>query len=405
MTSEKTLTIPSDLRNSLENFPFRDVEGLHTPQLGELEKSYLADCIESGYVSSVGAYVDRFESEIAEFSGAQNVVATSSGTTALHLALLAMGVQPGDIVIVPAITFVATANAAAHCGATVVALDVEGQSMGLDPVILSQFLERETRSHADGTRVHIETGAVVRAVMAVHVLGHPCDIEAIAGVCREFGVTLLEDAAESMGSYAGNTHTGLFASAGVFSFNGNKTITTGGGGCVVTNDNALAKRVRHLGTTARIPDPFEFDHDVVGYNYRMPNINAALGCAQMERLPELLSGQKELHEVYVEHFGDVESVELITEPPGRRSNYWLQAIRLRQGGKDSRGALLAFGAKLGIPVRPLWKPIPLVKAYQDSGHNDVPVARALYESVVCLPSSPSLLRSLAKSSGHTRGLR
>lgn len=405
MTSEKTRTIPSDLRNSLENFPFREVEGLHTPELGELEKSYLADCIDSGYVSSVGAYVDRFENKIAEFSGAQNVVATSSGTTALHLALLATGVQPGDTVIVPAITFVATANAVAHCGATVMALDVEGQSMGLDPRTLSQFLELETRSYADGTRVHTETGAVVRAVIAVHVLGHACDIEAIAAVCRGFGVTLLEDAAESMGSYFGNTHTGLFGSAGIFSFNGNKTITTGGGGCVVTNDNELAKRVRHLGTTARIPDPFEFDHDSVGYNYRMPNINAALGCAQMERLPDLLSGQKELHKVYAEHFECVESVDLITEPPGRRSNYWLQAIRLRQEGMDYRDALLAFGAKVGIPLRPLWKPIPLVKTYQGSGHNDVPVAKELYHSVVCLPSSPSLLRSISKSSRQTRSLR
>ena len=405
MRLEKTYTFPSDLRNSFENFPFREIEGLHTPELGELEKSYLADCIESGYVSSVGAYVDRFESELAQFSGAQNVVATSSGTTALHLALLATGVQPGDIVIVPAITFVATANAVAHCGATVVALDVEGQSMGLDPVILSKFLELETTSHADGTRVHTETGAVVGAVMAVHVLGHPCDIEAIATVCREFGVTLLEDAAESMGSYVGNTHTGLFGLAGIFSFNGNKTITTGGGGCVVTNDNELAQRVRHLGTTARIPDPFEFDHDAVGYNYRMPNINAALGCAQMERLPDLLSGQKELHKVYVEHFGDVESVDLLSEPLGRRSNYWLQAIRLRQGGKNSRDALLAFGAKLGIPLRPLWKPIPLVKAYEGSGHNTVPVAREIYDSVVCLPSSPSLLRSSSKSSGETPSVR
>ena len=405
MTSEKTHTIPSDLKNSLENFPFREMEGLHTPELGELEKAYLVDCIDSGYVSSVGAYVERFEKELAEFSAAKNVVATSSGTTALHLALLATGVQPGDIVIVPAITFVATANAVAHCGATVMALDVEGQSMGLDPRILSQFLERETRSHADGTRVHAETGAVVRAVMAVHVLGHACDIEAIAAVCRDFGVALLEDAAESIGSYAGNTHTGLFGSAGIFSFNGNKTITTGGGGCVVTDDNEFAERVRHLATTARIPDPFEFDHDSVGYNYRMPNINAALGCAQMERLPNLLSGQKELHKVYIEHFGEVESVDLITEPPGRRSNFWLQAIRLRQEGMDCRDALLAFGAKLGIPLRPLWKPIPLVKAYQGSGHNDVPVARELYDSVVCLPSSPSLLRSRSKSSGHTRSFR
>jgi dTDP-4-amino-4,6-dideoxygalactose transaminase len=216
---------------------------------------------------------------------------------------------------------------------------------------------------------------------------------------------LLEDAAESMGSYVGNTHTGLFGSAGIFSFNGNKTITTGGGGCVVTNDDELANRVRHLGTTARIPDPFEFDHDVVGYNYRMPNINSALGCAQMERLADLLSAQKELHKVYVGHFAGVESADLLTEPPGRRSNYWLQAIRLREGGKNSRDALLAYGAELGIPLRPLWKPIPFVKAYQGAEYGDVPVARELYESVVCLPSSPSLLRLLSNSLRQTASRR
>ena len=393
MTSETKTDIPSDLRGAFEQFPFQGAEGLHTPELGDVEKAYLSDCIDSGFVSSVGAYVDRFESELASFAGAKFAVATSSGTTALHLALLAAEVKPGDIVLVPAITFVATANAVAHCGARALALDVEERSMGLDSRVLFEFLESQTSPGPDGTRLHKGTERPVKAVLAVHVLGHPCDIVAISEVCGRFGVLLLEDAAESMGSFVDGVHTGLFGFAGIFSFNGNKTITTGGGGCVVTNNPVVAERVRHLGTTARIPHPFEFDHDVVGFNYRMPNINAALGCAQLERLPGLLSAQKDIYEVYRRHFSEVESVDVVSQPEGRQSNYWLQAIRLRRGGREAIKAVVTLGAQLGIPLRPLWKPIPLVEAYRDGFHEEIPVATAIYDSVVCLPSSPAILRS------------
>lgn len=393
MTSETITDILSDLRGAFEQFPFQGAEGLHTPELGDVEKAYLSDCIDSGFVSSVGAYVDRFESELASFAGAKFAVATSSGTTALHLALLAAEVKPGDIVLVPAITFVATANAVAHCGARALALDIEERSMGLDPRVLFEFLESQTSPGPDGTRLHKDTERPVKAVLAVHVLGHPCDIVAIAEVCERFGVLLIEDAAESMGSFVDGVHTGLFGFAGIFSFNGNKTITTGGGGCVVTNNPVVAERVRHLGTTARIPHPFEFDHDVVGFNYRMPNINAALGCAQLERLPGLLSAQKDIYEVYRRHFSEVESVDVVSQPPGRQSNYWLQAIRLRRGGREAIKAVITLGAELDIPLRPLWKPIPLVEAYRDRLHEEIPVATAIYDSVVCLPSSPAILRS------------
>ena len=397
MTLETKTEIPSDLRGAFEKFPFQGSEGLHTPELGDLEKTYLSDCIDSGFVSSVGAYVDRFESELASFSGASFAVATSSGTTALHVALLAAEVKPGDLVLVPAITFVATANAVAHCGAKAVALDVEEESMGLDPKGLSEFLESQTTPGPDGTRLHTVSGAAVRVAIAVHVLGHPCDIVAIAEVCERFGVLLLEDSAESMGSFVDGVHTGLFGFAGIFSFNGNKTITTGGGGCVVTNSPVVAQRVRHLATTARIPHPFEFDHDVVGFNYRMPNINAALGCAQLERLPGLLSAHKDIYEVYRRHFAEVESVEVVSQREGRRSNYWLQAIRLRRGGREARDAVISLGAQLGIPLRPLWKPIPLVEAYRDGLHKEIPVATAIYDSVVCLPSSPAILRATSSA--------
>lgn len=394
MTSETSTGIPSDLREAFEMFPFQGAEGLHTPELGELEKEYLSECINSGYVSSVGAYVDRFESELGRFTGAKFAVATSSGTTALHLALLAAEVKPGDLVVVPAITFVATANAVAHCGAKVVALDVEEESMGLDPRGLVEFFESQTASGPDGTRLHRATGAVVRAVIAVHVLGHPCDIKAISEVTERFGVLLLEDAAESIGSSVDGTHTGLFGLAGVISFNGNKTITTGGGGCVLTNDPLVAERVRHLGTTARVPHPFEFNHDVVGFNYRMPNLNAALGCAQLQRLPVLLARQRELYDSYLEHFSSVDAVQVVSQPSGRQSNYWLQAIRIHRGGRYLRDEVLALGAALGIPLRPLWRPIPTVEAHRGGLHGECATAASIYDSVVCLPSSPNILSSL-----------
>lgn len=389
--------LPEDLRAAFDCFPFPSAEGLHTPELGQLEKEYLTECIDSGYVSSSGAFVERFESELARFSGAKYAVATSSGTTALHLALLAVGVKPGDIVLLPALTFVATANAVAHCGAIPIALDVEKGSMGLDHECLAEFLESQTKPGRQRGRLHRDSGASIKAVIAVHVLGHPCDIVRIREVCEKYGLSLVEDSAESIGSYVSGIHTGLFGSVGVFSFNGNKTITTGGGGCVVTHDKEIADRVRHIGTTARIPDPIEFDHDVVGYNYRMPNLNAALGCAQLERLPDILKGQRKLHDVYKQHFTEVNSASLLDEPKGCKSNFWLHALKLHRAELVTRDIVLDYGLAQGIPLRPLWKPIPIVQAHRHGMHGEIPVASTLYESVICLPSSPSLVN---RSSTH-----
>lgn len=403
MTKTNGPKVPEDLRSALLSFPFPLSEGLHTPELGNLEKSYLNACIDSGYVSAVGAFVDRFEQEVAEFTGAQHAVATASGTTGLHVALLALGVGPGDMVVIPAITFVATANAVRHCGAVPMVLDVEQSTIGLDPDALSNFFSEETKFSADGLVVHGESGLVVRAVIGVHVLGHSCQITRIAQQCREVGVPLLEDAAESLGSFFEGKHTGRFGIGGVLSFNGNKTITTGGGGCVITDDASFAHKIRHLATTARISHPYEFDHDVVGYNYRMPNINAALGCAQMERLDGAIARQRTLHGLYEEHFAEVETVSVISAPEGSDSNYWLQAIRLSDSSLATRNAVLDLAGSLQIPMRPLWKPIPMVQAYQQGLSQNTPIANVMYESVICLPSSPSLVPTKTRESGKETG--
>lgn len=390
----KPQEVPTGLWSALDSLPFRHVDGLHTPELGELEKKYLNECIDSGYVSSVGAFVEEFEKRISDFTGARFAIATSSGTTGLHLALIAANVQRDDLVIIPAITFVATANAVEHCGAKPWVLDVEDSTLGLDPTLLSSFLIEETHVDGDGHRIHTKSGRRVAAVVAVHVLGHACNIESIERICLESQVVLVEDAAESLGSLVGDRHTGRFGLCGVLSFNGNKTITTGGGGCVITDDEDVATRVRHLSTTARIPHPYEFDHDMVGYNYRMPNINAALGCAQMDRLPGLITNQRALYKIYSAHFGVASGVSLLSERPGSFSSYWLQAFRLDSPNKDVCNAILDFGLEIGLPLRPLWKPITLLQAFSAQSHEETPVALDLYHSVVCLPSSPSLMASL-----------
>ena len=403
VTNTKGSKIPGDLYSALLSFPFRGSEGLHTPELGDLEKIYLGACIDSGYVSSVGAFVDRFEQEVSEFTGVEHAVATSSGTTGLHVALVALGVGPGDAVIIPAITFVATANAVRHCGAVPIVLDVENLTMGLDPDALYDFFSSETRSSGDGQIVHGETGLVVKAVIAVHVLGHSSQITRIAEHCAEMGVPLLEDSAESLGTFFEGRHTGRFGIAGVLSFNGNKTITTGGGGCVITDDASFANRLRHLATTGRISHPYEFDHDVVGYNYRMPNINAALGCAQMERLDGVIARQRTLHRHYEDHFADVDTASVISAPEGSDSNFWLQAIRLSNPSLETRNAVLELAVSLQIPMRPLWKPIPMVEAHQRGLSRNTLTARAMYESVICIPSSPSLVAPKTREFGKENG--
>ncbi len=364
--------------------------GLHEPVFAGNEKKYITECIETGYVSSVGSFVTRFEKELALYVGAQHTVAVVNGTSALHLALVAVGVKPGDEVIVPALSFVATASAVALAGATPHFVDVSSETWGIDSTELRAYLSSSLRR--DGKHlINKESGRPVTAIVPMHTLGHPCDGEGIKAVAEEFGLTFVEDAAESLGSFAGEKHTGLAGNAGVFSFNGNKTITTGGGGAIVTDDSELAARLRHLSTTAKIPHRFEFDHDAVGYNYRMPNINAALGVAQLEQLPDLVECQRSLHRKYEEALGDFTLGSLRSESPGTTSNYWLQAFLLKSELAPQRDDILNACLDAGIPVRPLWKPLNTLTPYRQSQSAPTPVVADLYSRVICLPSSASLV--------------
>lgn len=363
--------------------------GLHDPVFGGNERRYLDDCINSGFVSSAGPFVAQFEKDLASFVGAQYAVALVNGTSALHLALVGLGVRPGDEVLVPALSFVATANAVALAGATPHFVDVSWESWGVGAEGLRAYLTVVLDSRGKQS-VNRFTGRPVTALVPMHTLGFAADGNGLAEVAREFGLILVEDAAEALGSFADGSHVGLAGQAGCFSFNGNKTITTGGGGAIVTKDGTLAERLKHLSTTAKVLHRYEFDHDQIGYNYRMPNVNAALGVAQLEQLPQLLGRQRALHSMYVEAFEGLALGKKPAERAGTVSNYWLQAFLLDDSLRGSRDMILNACLDRDIPVRPLWKPLNRLTPYRSSPSANTPIADDLYSRVICLPSSPVL---------------
>ena len=300
---------------------------LHAPVFAGNEKKYLEECIDSTFVSSVGKFVDQFEKMVVDFTGAKKAVAVVNGTSALHAALTLVGVGHGDEVITQPLTFIATCNAISYCGAFPVFVDVDLDTMGLSPKSLRRFLE-DNCEKVDGHIINKKTGNKVSACVPMHTFGHPVRIIEISKICREWNLPLIEDAAESLGSYAGDTHTGLFGKCGILSFNGNKTITTGGGGMIITNDKEFGQLAKHITTTAKIPHEWEFNHDMIGFNYRMPNINAALGCAQIEQLPYILANKREIAHKYRDFFTEI-GINFISERQGVRSNYWLNAVEFK----------------------------------------------------------------------------
>jgi aminotransferase in exopolysaccharide biosynthesis len=362
---------------------------LHEPHFAGNEWRYLKECLDSTYVSSVGTYVDRFEAELAAYTGVRHAVAVVNGTAALHVALRLAGVKAGDEVLVPALTFVATTNAVSYCGATPHFVDSEERTLGVDPQALRAYLSSATELR-DGACVNRDTGRAIRALVPMHVFGHPADIEGLLAVARDFSLVMVEDAAESLGSFYHGVHTGSFATLGTLSFNGNKTITTGGGGAILTNDAQLARAAKHLTTTAKVPHRWEYRHDTVGFNYRLPNLNAALGCAQLEQLPRLLAAKRRLHERYATSFAAVPGVTLLTEPAGCRSNYWLQTLRLDPPFAAERDEVLALTNDSGLMTRPVWVLNNRLPAYQHCPRMPLPVAESLERQIINLPSSAQL---------------
>jgi aminotransferase in exopolysaccharide biosynthesis len=362
---------------------------LHEPLFGGNEWNYAKECLDSSYVSSVGKFVDRFEAELATFTGAKHAVAVVNGTAALHIGLRLAGVQPGDEVIVPTMTFVATANAVSYCGAVPHFADSEERTLGMDPRALREHLGAAADMRA-GQCINRATGRVIRAIVPMHAFGHPADMEGLLAVARDFHLALLEDAAESLGSTIQGRHTGTLGLMGTLSFNGNKTVTTGGGGALITNDAALAKRAKHLTTTAKVAHRWEYRHDEVGYNYRMPNINAALGCAQLEQLPRFLADKRRLFERYASAFAGMREASLIGEPAGCRSNYWLQTLMLNPAVAAQRDSILAVTNDAGLMTRPSWTLIHKLVPYRDAPRMPLSVAESLEARLINIPSSAFL---------------
>jgi len=362
---------------------------LHEPRFAGNEWAYLKDCLDSTFVSSVGRYVDRFEADLATYTGARHAVAVVNGTAALHVALQLAGVQEGDEVLIPALTFVATANAVAYCGAIPHFVDSEERTLGLDPQALRAYL-RATAEMRGGHCVNRATGRVIRAVVPMHTFGHPVDMDGVLALARDFHLEVIEDATESLGSTIHGKHAGTFGRMGVLSFNGNKVITTGGGGAILTDDPELARHAKHLTTTAKLPHRWAYVHDEIGYNYRLPNINAALGCAQLEQLPDFLSIKRKLYERYRAVFEGLPQVRLFAEPEGSRSNYWLQTLVLKESDAGLRDELLEATNDAGLMTRPVWELMNRLPAYQSCPRMPLPVSESLEKRIINIPSSVTL---------------
>jgi len=366
---------------------------LHEPRFNGNEWQYVKECLDSTFVSSAGKFVDRFESDLAIYTGARYVVAVVNGTAALHIALKLADVQSADEVLIPALTFVATANAVSYCGATPHFVDCDEVNLGISATALHEHL-LSIAELRQGACVNKFTGRRISAMVPMHTFGHPVDLDGLLRVASDFKVTLIEDAAESLGSLYHGRHTGTFGAMGTLSFNGNKTITTGGGGAILTNDEDLARRAKHITTTAKLPHRWAYEHDEIGYNYRMPNINAALGCAQLEQMADFLSAKRRLFGAYIAAFSDVPGMSLVDEPAGSTSNFWLQTLRLDEANIHLRDAILSATNDAGFMTRPVWSLMHKLQHFGDCPSAPVPFAESLERRLINIPSSATLIQRI-----------
>lgn len=365
------------------------VLSLHEPVFGGNELVYLEECIKSTFVSSIGKFVDRFEDMLAAYTGAKRAVAVVNGTAALHTCFKLAGVEPGDEVISPALTFIATTNAIAYCGASPHFVDSSFVTLGMDAQALRTRLEAIARQTPAGT-VNRETGRRIAAIVPMHTFGHPVDMDGIAAVARDWGIPVVEDAAESLGSTYKGHAVGSQARLAALSFNGNKIVTTGGGGAILTNDEGIGQRAKHITTTAKLPHKWAFVHDEIGFNYRLPNLNSALGCAQLEQLDGFLKNKRLLAAAYDRAFADVPGVRFAREPAGTTSNYWLNAILLAEAHASSRDELLTALNDAGFGARPAWTLMHRLPMYAGSPRGDLKVAESIERRLINLPSSASI---------------
>ena len=394
MNNAKKIPLANRIVSTLESmFGTDQTIALHEPDLTGNEERYTRECIESGWVSSVGGFVDRFEETLAEYTGAKRAIAIVNGTAALHLAMYLVGVKRDEEVLVPALSFIATSNAVHYLGAIPHFVDCCDATLGIDVDKLDQYLDAIAVREAEGLR-NKRTGRIIRAIVPMHTFGHSVDLNALLDACRKFGIDMVEDAAESLGSFYRDRHTGTWGKIGALSFNGNKIVTTGGGGALLINDEGLADRAKHVSTTAKIPHPFLFDHDELGFNYRLPNINAAMGSAQMERLDEFVEAKRRLASNYQRNFENVVGVQIFSEPLFSRSNYWLNTLLLDAPDQEVRDDIIGKCHSAGFSVRPAWNLLSGLPMNAESPRMDLSGAQSLVDRVISLPSSSRLIEML-----------
>jgi perosamine synthetase len=389
MPMPKANSLVNEVVDALRSVVGTSPVALHEPSFEGNELLYLKECLDSTFVSTVGKFVDRFEADLAHYTGSNYAISVVNGTAALQIALKLAGVQANDEVLVPALTFVATANAVTHCNAIPHFVDSEERTLGIDALKLREYL-RANSSQRSGLCINNDTGRVIRALVPMHTFGHPSDLEGLLSIAHDFNLVMVEDAAESLGSFYQGKHTGTFGLFGTLSFNGNKTITTGGGGAILTNDESLARHAKHLTTTAKLPHPWEFRHDEVGYNYRMPNINAALGCAQLEQLPVKVGAKRELFSRYRVAFADIKGVTIFEEPQNCESNYWLQTLVLDKNESVRRNLILESTNNNRIMTRPVWVLLNELTPFKDFPCMELSTANSLSSRIINIPSSPGL---------------
>lgn len=390
ITSNEKKTLSTNILEAIRKTTVKHPVSLHEPLFDGNEWAYVKECIDSTYVSSIGKFVDRFENDLARYTGAKYAVSVVNGTAALHISLKLSGVKNGDEVLIPALTFVATANAVLYCNAIPHFVDSEKDTLGINPLKLREYLKKNTEQR-NNLCINVKTGSVIRALILTHIFGHPSKIYEIIAIAHDFNIVCIEDAAESIGSYYFGKHTGTFGAFGVLSFNGNKTITTGGGGAILTNNKETARYAKHITTTAKLPHAWEYRHDDIGYNYRLPNINAALGCAQLERISDKIYAKRKLFESYKKAFSHIDDVTLMVEPKDCKSNYWLQTLILDVACADQRDNILTLTNNEGIMTRPSWILLNKLMPFEKYPSMNLDEAVLLSKLIINIPSSPNLI--------------
>lgn len=364
---------------------------LHEPDLDLVDLRHLRNCFKSGMISTVGDYVKKFENEIKNITKSKYIISVSNGTIGLFISLKVTGVKSDDEVLIPAVSFVATANAVAHCNATPHFVDIGETDLGIDPIRLDEYLKKNTYMKKNNC-FNKKTKKPIKAIIPVHVFGHPCNINKIIKVCKKYKIRVIEDAAEGIGSYSQNKHVGTFGDVGVFSFNGNKIVTTGGGGAIITNNVSIYKKIKHLCTTAKINHPWKYLHNEIGYNFRLPALNAALGYSQLLKINKLRQKKFKLYKIYKKLFAKTKEIEILGSPKNCQSNFWLQTIVLSKKAANLKTKIIKDCHSSGLKVRPLWDLISSFKMYKKCPKMNLKNSKLAYSRIINLPSSSTILK-------------